>query len=405
VVSLLLTKGKETIAMHVQEFLHKLLGFVIHKARIKVLSEVISAAICVKQLRLSSLGRAIKLPIQERSGIQKVNRLLGNEHLLQERSLIQKEVAHLLINTIKRPLIIVDWSKYPNSNDGIMRASLCTEGRSLTLYEERDFFKKMGNKKFQKQYLENLRDILPEDCHPIVITDAGFHNDWFKNILKFGWDYVGRIRNVRKYRPLGEKEFKHTKSLFKQATVIPKCLGKMQLTEENPLICHFYLMKSKLKGRKALRRDGKVRKDKDSKAYAKSYREPWLLVSSLSGRNAAKKIMKIYKKRMTIEEAFRDLKSNKYGFGLNEGTTKKKHRRDILLLIAMLAGLIAWLTGRIGEKMNLQYQFQSNSIKNRRVLSFFYLGCRIITKKIKISLSEIWEVFATPAWKNEVAYA
>ena len=322
----------------------------------------------------------------------------------KERHIIQKVVTELMIGNKKQPLIIVDWSKYPNSKDGIMRAAICAAGRAITLYEERNDFKKMGNKKFQRNYLKNLKQILPLDCRPIIVTDAGFHNYWFKDVLKLGWDYIGRIRNVKKYKAENQKEFKLCRSLFKHATKEPKSLGDMQLTENNPLSCHFYIMKSSLKGRKALRKDGKVRKDKDSKAYSRSHREPWLLVSSLSGRNAAKKVMKIYKKRMTIEEAFRDLKSSRYGFGLTEGTTKRKQRRDILLLIAMLAGLIAWLTGKAAEEKNLQYQFQSNSIKKRRVLSFFYLGCQVIRKRIRISVLRIWEIATTLSWQEEVVY-
>ena len=103
---------------------------------------------------------------------------------------------------------------------------------------------------------------------------------------------------------------------------------------------------------------------------------------------------------MTIEEAFRDLKSSKYGFSLEQGTTKKKNRRDILLLIAMIAGLIAWLTGKVGEEKRLHLQFQSNSIKNRRILSFFYLGCQIIRKKINITLPELWKT--STSLQNEV---
>ena len=135
-----------------------------------------------------------------------------------------------------------------------------------------------------------------------------------------------------------------------------------------------------------------IREDKDSKNYSRSYREPWLLVSSLTGRNAAKKVVNLYKLRMTIEESFRDLKSSQYGLSLEKSCTRRAHRRDILLLIGMLATLIAWLMGKAGERKNIQYQFQSNSIKNRRILSFFYLGCQMIRKKIKIPLLEIKKI-------------
>ena len=70
---------------------------------------------------------------------------------------------------------------------------------------------------------------------------------------------------------------------------MPKNLGQMQLTEGNSLMCHFYLVKLFLKKRKALMKNGKVKRDKDSKAYSRSYREPWLIVSSIKGATAAKK--------------------------------------------------------------------------------------------------------------------
>jgi hypothetical protein len=381
--------------MHVKGFLHRILTPVTHKARVKVLTEVTTAAIITKKLTLTTLGRAIDSPIQERSGIQKVNRLLGNQFLLKEYVYIAKAVSNTLIANKKHPEIIVDWTKYPNSEDAVIRASLALEGRALTLHEERYSIKKMGNNKVQNNFLKKLKQIIPADCRPVIVTDAGFHNDWFKEVLKLDWDYVGRIRGMKKYRKPDSERFIPCKNLFKQATGKVKSLGKLILTRGNPTESYFFLVKGKLKGRKALTRQGKVRRDKDSKAYSRSHREPWLLASSLQGRNAAKKVKRIYSRRMTIEEAFRDLKSSRYGLGLDEGKTKIKKRRDILLLIAMLAGLTAWVTGLAGERMKLQYQFQSNSIKHRRVISLFYLGCQLIRKKIPIPLSLIWDVIAS----------
>lgn len=389
--------------MHVKGFLHKLLGSVIHKSRVKVLSEVVLAAILTKELMLTKLGRGLASNIQERSGIQKVNRLLGNKNLYLEQKIIAKSIAALLIGNKKYPEIIVDWSKYPNSEDAILRAALAVEGRALTLYEERHPIKKMGNRKVQINFLKILKEeIIETNCKPIIVTDAGFHNDWFKEVLKLGWDYVGRVRGIRKYRRPDNERFILCSNLFKQASHKVKSLGKLILTRKNPTESYFYLVKGKLKGRKARTKSGKVRRDKDSKAYSRTHREPWLLASSLKGRNAAKKVERIYSYRMTIEEAFRDLKSSRYGFGLNEGKTKIKKRRNILLLIAMLASLIAWLTGLAGEKMKLQYQFQSNSIKNRRVISLFYLGCQLIRKKFSIGFSLIWDVITS--LQKEVIY-
>lgn len=394
--------SKEANVMHAQQFLHKLLSSAIHIRRLNALSAVVEAAILAKNLSLTTLGRAIHLPIQERSGIQKVNRLFGNEHLLKDYASIFTLISGLLIGNKKNPAVIIDWTKYPNSDDAVIRAAIEIQGRAMTLYEERHSEKSIGNKEVQTSFLMNLRKILPTNCKPLIVTDAGFHNPWFKQILKMGWDYIGRIRGRKIYRPIDDDKFKPCSELHRHATKKVKSLGKMILTKVNQLETYFYLVKFKAKGRKAFACRGKWRSDKDSLDYARSHREPWLLISSLSKRNSAKKIILIYKRRMGIEEAFRDLKSSQYGFGLKEGKTIIKMRRDIILLIAMLASLVVMLVGIVGEKMNLQYQFQSNSIKHRRVLSIFYLGCQIIRKQIKIPISFVWK--ALRYLPNEVAY-
>ena len=65
------------------------------------------------------------------------------------------------------------------------------------------------------------------------------------------------------------------------------------------------------------------------------------------------------------------MKSKKYGFSLSESKTIKVARFTVLLLIALLGSLVAWLVGKLTEEAGMHYQYQANSIKHRRVLSFF----------------------------------
>lgn len=380
--------------MQVQAFIHKLLDPVTHIKRVEVLAEVVTAALKIKKLTLTALGREVACRIQERSGIQKVNRLLGNKKISEEYAGIAGAISQFLIGNKQHPQLIIDWTKFPNSQDSILRAALAVEGRALTVYEERHPIKKMGNGKIEKNFLNKLKNIIPVGCKPIIVTDAGFHNNWFREVEKLGWDYIGRIRGKRRCFIPGQEEAIWCSDLFKRANYIASSLGKLILTKKNPFESNCYIVKKKLKGRKALTKQGKVKRDKDSKNYGRSYREPWLLASSLSGRNAAKKVCNMYSRRMTIEEGFRDLKSSQYGLGLEMSKTKIKERRDVLLLIAALTTLIAWVTGYVAEAMGLHYQFQSNSIKHRRVLSLFYLGCQIIKKKIPIPLASIFKLVA-----------
>ena len=371
--------------MYADVFLHKLLGSTISKALIDMIYPMVSGIIKTKQLQLRSLGRNLDLPIQERSGIRKVDRFLVSPKVIKGIPLIYGAITRYLIGTKTRPILIVDWSKLPNVNEYILRVALAAEGRALTIYEEKHPKAKENNAQIHDAFLVHLSTLLPAQCCPIIVTDAGFKNPLFKSVKRLGWDYVGRVKN-RTHCSGNQKSFAPCFLLHSQARVIPKDLGEKILAKKNPLTTNFYIYTHKLKGRIKKNKDGKQSTDKDSKNHSKSYREPWLLVSSIKGPHnfAAKKVVNIYTIRMTIEEGFRDLKSNKYGLSLEDNETKKTARLIVWLMLAALTCLYAWIIGFAAEAINLQRQFQANSIRHRRVLSFFYLGCQIIRKKIEI---------------------
>lgn len=251
----------------------------------------------------------------------------------------------------------------------------------------------MGNKQVQNNFLQKLKKFLPEKCKALIITDAGFHNDWFKKVTYLGWDFLGRVRGKKYLRKTGE-EWQLCKNLFAKATSTPKFFGKVELCKSNSLQLNLCLFKGKKKGRQGLNKTGKRRRDTTSLDYRKSAKEPWVLATSLPASSSlAKQVIKKYSTRMQIEESFRDLKSTRYGFGFENAYTQGIKRIEILLLIAMLASLIAWLTGWVAEKIKLHYEFQSNTTKNRRVLSLFFLGCQVIRRKVKISISVLMTAF------------
>lgn len=370
--------------MHATTFIQKTFTNVIHKKRLNSINELVLTVIKSKELSLSKLGRSLEGKAQEKSQILKVNRFLSNPYYQKDAAVIYQEFINVVIGSSQRPWLIVDWSKVPNTNYYVLRASRVAEGRALTIYEEIHPKAKGGNPSVHKAFLRRLHAMLPPKCRPIMITDAGFKNPWFKAVLKLGWDYIGRVRGNTKFKD--GHTFKTLNHLSKAAKKTPRYVGEKVLSKKNPLKTNFYLYKHKLVGRKKCTRKGKISQHKDSKAHSKGYREPWILVSSLKGYNFAQRIVKIYKKRMTIEEGFRDMKSSRYGFSMEHNKTLKPERLIVWFLLATLASLIAWLTGYVGEARGIHLQFQANTVKSRRVLSFFYLGCQMIRKKMKISI-------------------
>ncbi len=367
--------------MHVEKVLHKMLIDVMHLKRLNSLVLMVNTVLHTKRLSLTQLGRSLALPIQERSGIRRADRLMGNKKLHGERLAVYRRLCQSLIGATTCPWIIVDWSHIPNTRLHVLRAALVTDGRALTLYEEVHGEKKQENTQVHRTFLNTLQALLPVGCRPIIITDAGFHNPWFRQVLKLGWNYVGRIRGRKHYCQAGQQTWQACRSLWSQASRRVKALGSVTLSRTSPLETTFYLIKDKPKGRHSRRQDGMAHE------YRKAAAEPWLLASSLSHRQAAKLVVKIYRTRMQIEEGFRDLKSGRYGFSFEHARSQQPKRIEILLLIAALASVLAWLCGWIAEQRQLHYQFQANSIKDRRVLSLFYLGCQVIRRKIKLVVS------------------
>ncbi|MBN9227351.1 MULTISPECIES: hypothetical protein [Legionella] len=65
---------------------------------------------------------------------------------------------------------------------------------------------------------------------------------------------------------------------------------------------------------------------KDSKKHSAAWKEPWFLVTSLKEVKDNPDIVRIkYKRRMVIEENFRDTKSTQFGFSFDKNITKKKN--------------------------------------------------------------------------------
>jgi hypothetical protein len=288
----------------------------------------------------------------------------------------------MIICNSKQTPIIVDWSGLPNPNYFLLRAAVPTRGRSLTIYEEVHSKKKQNNHKIHKGFLIKLSKMISQGCKPVIITDAGFHSPFFGEVEKLGWDFIGRIRNLTKYRLESSNDWFSCKELYKKASKIPKFMGEVILSKSNPIQCFLFLFKGKKKGRIAKNKHGKRKQSIVSKVCAKANREPWLLATSLSmGKRIAKKVVQFYKKRMQIEEGFRDIKSSRLGFSFEESLTYKPERFEMLLLIAMLAILAVTILGKAGEQRKLQYAYQANTIRNRTVLSLFFLGCQMIKDK------------------------
>lgn len=348
-----------------------------------------------KHLSIAFLGRKLKSKAKVKHNIKRMDRLFGNPRVQHSRSHYYQEVAHSVIGQIRRPRISIDWSGLtPCGEFHLLRASVPVKGRAMTIYEQSYRECEYMKQSVHKEFLLTLQSILPSCCHPIIVTDAGFRNPWFKLVLKFGWDFVGRLRHRTQYQKLEEDDcWEPVKLLYPKATTKPTYLFETQLAKANSLRGHFYLYKSKPKKRKKKNLRGKTVRCSQSLKHAKGATEPWLLFTSLCEVDySAKDIVKIYSQRMQIEESFRDLKNTNNGLNLRHCRSYEKGRLNVALLIALIATFILWLAGLSAKIKNVHRSFQANTIKDRNVLSCFSLGTQFFDRfGLKIDLKTFQE--------------
>lgn len=336
-----------------------------------------------KQLSISTLGRALDRPAKVKHTIKCMDRLFGNKTLHAKNILFYEAMTRILLKNNLRPVILVDWSGLtPCGAFHFLSASLAVNGRAFPLYDQAYPLKEHMNDKTHTEFLITLKKMLPEGCVPIIVTDAGFRNPWFKAVLKMKWHFIGRVRNRTQYRKPDQRPWFSIKSLYSQATTKACFLGQVFLSCSSPLGCYFYIVKNKKKHRVKRNLIGKRVQCSASKKHEKGANEPWLIASSLSDKEiSAHEVMRIYEKRMQIEETFRDLKSMRHGLGLRHCRSFKVERLNVALLIAALAMLILWLFGIAAKNKNLHYSFQSNTEKKRNVLSNFFIGWQVLMRK------------------------
>jgi hypothetical protein len=369
--------------MHASPLLHRWLRKAcprIHAVRRAAVVKVVEALLLGGKLTLTHLGRNLRSTAFVKHSIKRVDRLLGNAHLHAERLDIYRAVARWLLAVTPRPIVIVDWSDCAPGHRWLMlRAAVPLGGRAMPVYEEIYPLTRYNSPRTHRRFLRHLRSVLPEACSPILVTDAGFRGPWFREVERYGGDWIGRVRNKIKCRLEGSDggQWAYTTALYREATATPRYLGSGLLSRRQPYRCQLYLVRQYRRGR------GRPRKAHGQGATArrcrKLHKDPWLLATSLRhDSRTARRVVKLYALRMKIEEGIRDTKNSRWGFALQYARSHRAERLEILLLVAALGTVVCWLYGLAAETHQWRRHFQANTVCTRAVLSTVFLGRQLL---------------------------
>jgi hypothetical protein len=347
-----------------------------HAARVQVLLGAVTALLNGRRLVLMDLARSWPGAIRVRAPLKRLDRLLSNRHLGDERTLLYAAMAHALVRT-PRPVIVVDWSALDHRGCWqLLRAAVPIGGRTLTIFESVHPTAELGSAKVERQLLSALKAMLPANCRPIILTDAGFCTPWFRAVRQYGWDYIGRVRSRISVETTPDN-WTSTSILLAEATTNPTRFDYVLLTRSSRWPCHLVLARQPHQGRQLLTQHRRPQRNKRALAAQHRGHTPCLLATSLTLR--PNKIIALYRLRMQIEESFRDLKCERFGCAFHHSLTRKPERIAILLLLQALASFLVYLVARQLNERSAQTTY-GGIVGSRRHFSMHRIAWEAIRK-------------------------
>jgi hypothetical protein len=285
--------------------------------------------------------------LDPKHAIKQVDRLLSNTSVT-----VWEWFEHwvmFLVAARKELVVALDWTEFDKDDQSTIAMYLVTShGRATPLVWKTVRKSALKNKRNEHEYdiVRRLHEILPADVKVTVLADRGFGDQkLFAYLGVLGWSYAIRFRQViqvtHKGRSLPARD-------WVPVTGHAKMLSDVQVTEDRTSIPAVVLK------------------------HQKGMKEAWCIATDRIDLGAAG-VVKLYARRFTIEETFRDIKDNHFGMGLSVTRIGDPARRDRVLLLGAVAQALLTLLGAAGEACGLDRTLKANTVKTR-TMSLFNQG-------------------------------
>ena len=272
---------------------------------------------------MAELGRSLSLAgrVAAKHCIKRVDRFIGNRRV--ESLEAMRGVVQWLARPRKRLLVSLDWVSVRSFQCLVLAARLRGRAVPLLWTVHRDEYLYRSRNNLEYGLLRLFRTMVPRSTEVVVLADRGFGRaEMAKECQKLGFNYIIRIE-PRVY--IRHDDF----------------VGNLMDLPVKPG-CRLML-------REALYRKSRPIRQNVAVYWARGQKEPWFLMTNMTRLQPAG-LTKVYGRRMTIEQYFRDTKSKRNGFGLRLTLVKSSDRLSRLLLVLALAYLFLVAVGLYATK-------------------------------------------------------
>lgn len=353
----------------------------IHNTRLQSVLDVASGLQKSRNLSLRAIGRELSSDTTIKHRVKKVDRLLGNSNLYHELTSLYKGLSSYVLKYIAQtqhlPLIVDLCYMKDTHAVQMLSAELALKGRSLPIY--REVFEENELKGRASSFIERLSSCIPEGREVLIIMDSGFGDDWFEAITTQGWFWLVRARGKKFIRLSKSNDWVDARELYQLGNSRTKHYPNAEITKQTPRVCRIVIKKAAATSttcKQPKKLPGNYNAGRGN--YKRSATEPWVLATNLPDTYTASQIINSYKKRMQIEESFRDVKSHQFGLSARYIRTVSIYRWAVAMLLAAIVQVTLWIIGVIGHHQGMQSYFQANTVKDKKVFSYFYLGQLIV---------------------------
>jgi hypothetical protein len=267
-------------------------------------------------------------------------------------------VAKLLKKRKKKLLIALDWVDIKGFQTLV--ASAVLKGRSTPIAwastTNHVYDGHRSRNAFEESLLLVLREMIPRNIKVVILADRGFGRTALATFCqRQGFGYVIRIQ--------------------------PSVTVRLHGFDGKLLDYPVYKGIAKVLKRVSYRSDGAVTQNVVvhwRKNLPKKRDECWFLMTDLAG--TAHQLCRLYGRRMTIEQLFRDDKSKRNGWSLRDTQITKPERLDRLLLILAIAYLLLCGIGLLAKK---EHEPSAWCSTNRQIECSIYTIGMIMLSRIK----------------------
>lgn len=314
----------------------------LHTQRIKSLSNAVTGVLHAAQLTVHCIGQAYAAvaEMSPKHGVKQIDRLLSNTGL--DLDYLMGGWIRYAVGNHETLTIALDWTIFDDDDHATLAAYMITNhGRAMPLAWRTVKQSELKEKQtgHEDALIQFLHEHLPGTTRVTLLADRGFGRQSLYSLLAtLGWDYVIRFRegilveDVHGTQRLAS-EWLHPKGIARK-------LAGARVTDERTEIGAVVVLK------------------------AARMKESWCLATSMRNAPAAA-IAKLYGRRFTIEETFRDTKDLRFGLGLRATHIKRSDRRDRLLLLIAVAHTLLCLLGAAAEEAGLDRHLKANTVKRR----------------------------------------